>query len=113
MESIRIGVFETNSSSTHSLTICSKAEFEAFKNGDLVLNNDDDKFYTKDEMMEIAKKEGVDTSDSDAVDEWMDHNGHKRNGDYDGSEYLESFEQQYTSKSGDEIIAFGTYGHDG
>ena len=112
MKSIRIGVFETNSSSTHSLTICSKAEFEAFKSGDLVLNNDDDKLYTKDEMMEIAEKEGIDTSDSDAVDEWMDDNGHKQNGDYE-SEYLESFEQYYTTKSGDEIVAFGVYGRDG
>ena len=112
MKSIRIGVFETNSSSTHSLTICSKAEFEAFKSGDLVLNNDDDKLYTKDEMMVIAEKEGIDTSDSDAVDEWMDDNGHKQNGDYE-SEYLESFEQYYTTKSGDEIVAFGVYGRDG
>lgn len=32
---IRGGVFETNSSSVHSLVVCTKAEFEAFKKGEL------------------------------------------------------------------------------
>lgn len=31
---IRRGVFETNSSSTHSLTMCSEEEFEQWKNGE-------------------------------------------------------------------------------
>lgn len=33
---IRLGVYETNSSSTHSLTICSEEEFEQWKNGELL-----------------------------------------------------------------------------
>ena len=32
---IRFGVFETNSSSVHSLTIVSKEEYEKFKNDEL------------------------------------------------------------------------------
>lgn len=33
---IRRGVFETNSSSTHSLTMCSEEEFEAWKRGEVL-----------------------------------------------------------------------------
>lgn len=36
---IRRGVYETNSSSTHSLTMCSEEEFEQWKNGELFLMN--------------------------------------------------------------------------
>ena len=35
---IRYGVFETNSSSSHSLCVCTKEEYEKFKKGDLVLD---------------------------------------------------------------------------
>lgn len=38
MKTIRNNVFETNSSSTHSLTIVSEEEFEKFKNCDLLLD---------------------------------------------------------------------------
>ena len=31
--SVRKGVFETNSSSTHSLTMCSEDEFDQWKDG--------------------------------------------------------------------------------
>lgn len=35
---IRRGVFETNSSSTHSLTMCSEEEFEKWKNGEILFD---------------------------------------------------------------------------
>lgn len=35
MEQIRRNVFETNSSSTHSITMCPKEEFEKWKNGEM------------------------------------------------------------------------------
>ena len=38
MYQIRQGVFETNSSSTHSLCICTKKEYEDFKDGKLSYN---------------------------------------------------------------------------
>ena len=36
MKQIRIGVFETNSSSTHALVICTDEELEQWKKGELV-----------------------------------------------------------------------------
>lgn len=33
---IRRGVFETNSSSVHSLTMCTSSDYDKWKNGELV-----------------------------------------------------------------------------
>lgn len=38
MRKTRIGVFETNSSSTHSLVILSKEDYERWQNNEVVLN---------------------------------------------------------------------------
>lgn len=38
MKVVRYGVFETNSSSTHSLTICSGEEYSKWENGELYWN---------------------------------------------------------------------------
>ena len=38
MIQIRQGVFETNSSSTHSITIAPESDFNKWKNGDVYLN---------------------------------------------------------------------------
>lgn len=60
---VRQGVFETNSSSTHTLTICSKDDFDKWKRGEVFwLDNswhklDTDKdFVTPEELEELAKK---------------------------------------------------------
>ena len=50
MIQVRTGVFETNSSSTHSLTICLLSDFKKWKNGEVlrVLTDDGYKFINKD-----------------------------------------------------------------
>lgn len=60
---VRQGVFETNSSSTHTLTICSKDDFDKWKHGEVFwLNNDwhkldtDKNFVTPEELEELAEK---------------------------------------------------------
>ena len=49
METIRIGTFETNSSSTHSITMCMEDEFEKWKKGDLYYLISEEKFLNKEE----------------------------------------------------------------
>lgn len=39
MIQIRKAIFETNSSSTHSLVMCSEKEYEDFNNGKVYLND--------------------------------------------------------------------------
>lgn len=60
---VRQGVFETNSSSTHTLTICSKEDYEDWERGDKFwLDNDWGKlqtnksFVTPEELEELTEK---------------------------------------------------------
>ena len=56
MKTIRQGCFETNSSSTHSITLCMESEFEKWKNGELYWNRWDEKLVPKEEIeKEFAK----------------------------------------------------------
>lgn len=60
---VRQGVFETNSSSTHTLTICTKEDYEDWKHGDKFwLDNDwsrlqaNKSFVTPEELEELTEK---------------------------------------------------------
>ncbi len=90
---IRRGVFETNSSSVHSLTICSKEEFDKWQNGELLFNRYGECF--------------VESTDKNKEDE-----DNMTEEQYDDSICNETFHDTYTTKSGDEIVAFGYYGYD-
>ena len=47
---VRQGVFETNSSSTHSLSIISKEQFDLLEKGEVYINGDRLEIYTKEEV---------------------------------------------------------------
>lgn len=93
MISIRNCVFETNSSSTHSLNICTQEEWDNWVSGKLLYNEYDEKFTDK-----VSNNEDKDYLTFDSY--WDD-------------EYLETYKVCYTSKSGDKIVIFGKYGYDG
>lgn len=97
MKQVRMGVFETNSSSTHSLTICSKADFEAWKRGEIFFSEWDDKLVDASEV----KEDDLEDGEYKSFETWED------------SEYLEIFIENYKTESGDEIVAFGKYGYNG
>lgn len=127
MKVIRRGVFETNSSSTHSITMCSQDEYDAWNSGELFFNkggwssysvNKDKEFVTKDEAIEILTNnkyppdEDLNTlSDDELIDYFKD------NEIYDSESYfdrdLESYESTYVTKSGEKVVAFGYFGYDG
>ena len=92
---IRHGVFETNSSSTHSLTMCSEEEYETWKKGDILFDDWCEEFVKPCEV-----KEGYD-------DRYMNYDR------YWDTREMETFEQTYTTKNGERIIAFGEYGFNG
>lgn len=133
---IRRGVYETNSSSTHSLTMCSEEEFEQWKNGELLFDewghesfvkanslSDDDKKYAAQDYENNKDEFSKDWSDlSESAKEKYYTKYAKENNivDEDAKTYeewqyssLETFVDRYTSKSGDKIVAFGEYGYDG
>lgn len=90
---IRRGVFETNSSSTHSITMCSKEEYEKWRKGELLLDYWSDNFVK-------ATDENKNNEDCKTYDEY-----------WEDCEF-ETYEDSYTTKSGEKVIAFGYYGHD-
>lgn len=130
---IRLGVFETNSSSVHSLIMCDKDTYERWKNGELLLAVWDGEFCGVDDfkmdasckefrwfvedMIEKNKYEFFKTLPEDVKKkmfvEWLTYDGDLQTYEqYDEMGYYEQFEQTYKTKSGEEVIGFGFYGHD-
>ncbi len=127
---IRRGVFETNSSSTHSLTMCMASDYDRWEKEKLYLFTgsgysypDDNKpeknhFYTREEAIEFEKtdrfvRKDVNWTDEETVNEILHDNEW-----YDYAYYwdmycdcYETFEGRTVTPNGDEVVAFGYYGY--
>lgn len=91
---IRNNVFETNSSSVHSLCICTEREFDAWKKGESYYDDWNDK---------ITK---------DSTDKWGENNQTYEDFFEEDWGYCETYEEHFTTPSGDKMVAFGRYGRD-
>lgn len=135
---IRRGVFETNSSSTHSLQICSKDEYDRWKNGELVFDSYEDDFIEKEFITnltdedkecvkidyeerkqkywkswdELTEQEQEELYQEEINSKLSNKYRYKTYRDYMYNNSLETFEEHYTSVSGDKIVCFGKYGYD-
>lgn len=113
---IRRGVFETNSSSIHSLTMCSGEEYKKWENEEVLFWKYEDKFGTREEFIKELKKRswfsGVNWDNKDEVNNVFSDEGIQTCEEFFDNEYYETFEQRYTTPNGDVVIAFGYYGHD-
>ena len=127
MIQIRQNVFETNSSSTHSITMCMKSDYVKWKNGklwyvdsSLCKNNP---FFTFEDMMEFMIAHN--RLDSDSIEEI--NNMRQRNDEEGLADYLrdydvytfdtyfdneyETFYKEFTTPDTSEtIVSFGYYG---
>lgn len=139
MYQIRQGVFETNSSSTHSLCICTAKEFEDFKSGKLLWNDNSEKlknfnappdymtraknYYEKNKTRfmldwenltpEDQKVYMVNEFDKSYAGDRIFENNYTFNQFERGINGLENYWHQFTTPSGDKMVAFGLYGYDG
>ena len=135
MRQVRFGVFETNSSSTHSLTFCTQEEFDKWVSGKILFDKWNEQFIKNrsltDEEQDASKeyynqsktiywKDWEQLSDEE-IQSWNmkylkrhdDDNSIQSYLDWCNDNYsLESFVEHYTSPSGDKIVAFGKYGND-
>lgn len=129
MLNIRFGTFETNSSSVHSLVLCTSDDYRRLEEGELyifdewggislltkedavkrILNGKNEyqscgSSYTFSYLMEMPKSELnrllVDEEIYSLDQYWGRH------------EYMEHFEERYTTPGGEEVVAFGYYGQD-
>lgn len=123
---IRRSTFETNSSSCHSLTMCSKEEYDEFEKGNMYIEKwGSRKLYTKEELIEEFKQEvdwrtkqkkypGVDWSNNDEFNRVLTESDYCTYEEYwdTVSEKYETFEDSYTNENGETVYAFGYYGFD-
>lgn len=122
MKQIRQGLFETNSSSVHSLTILPKEDYEAWKEGKFLFHKYEEELYSVDEIQEMHRGDCTEnvkilTKDCKECIEKIGYCEYCYNEIESFDNYwenleFESFRQNYTTKSGDEIVAFGYYGQD-
>ena len=135
MENIRRSVFETNSSSTHSLTMCTSDMYEKWKNKEVLFHRYDRTFKTRNEIIAMAKaqrEEAINKQKSGKELYWSDRRYIQATTDADLIELLfnedsewytydrfweeidmETFEDIFTTEKGETIIAFGYFGYDG
>lgn len=139
MKQIRRGTFETNSSSTHSITICPKETYDKWLNGEMLFDEWNDKFIdsvdiTPDDYLkasfvyenskgkyykgwiELTKEEQKEYTTEYVLKNLKQRDSYKylTYDEWRGhQECLETYTKYYTSPSGDELVAFGAYGYDG
>lgn len=101
MKQIRRNVFETNSSSTHSITMCMKSDYDKWVAGELVWSRWGDR------LVEITPE--VKASMEDDEREYLTY---EQFNDYDYIDF-ETFKTTFKTPNNDEIVSFGYYGYDG
>ena len=122
MIQIRQNIFETNSSSVHSITLCTEDEFQKWKNGEIFFDRCEEKFLTPKEAEEVKKeqeKERERLIEQFGHDDYFDDEGrtltYKQFFDWQGDDnyldYMEKF-QSHQNINGVDVVAFGYYGHD-
>lgn len=115
MFTVRRRVFETNSSSTHSITMCTKSEYDQWANGDVLFAPyRDTQFIPRSVALKDLEKHGVDLAGKsyEEIDSILcEYEYYTEDAYFSG--YLESFYETYQPKNGEMIVAFGQYGYDG
>ena len=126
---IRSNVFETNSSSMHTLTFTKKDKYKDWENGKMFFDEWNEKLITRKEALERALKKynmdcllnGKDTLRIDDVSESEQDELIKNYAgnvctmnEYFDDDELESYDEEYTPEGSDvTVVAFGKYGFDG
>ena len=127
MKTVRLGTFETNSSSTHSITMCMESDYEKWKNGEMYWHRWNDELVSKEEVeKEMAKLRDEFIADNPDFDEnneeWKEkleqyinedkmYYTYEEFNDYDYIEY-ETFVDSLKTPNGETVVAFGYYGQD-
>ena len=123
MIQIRQNLFETNSSSTHSLIICRENEFDKWKNGEVYLIADIPWGVETKEVEAMKNKTFISKEDAIVIlEQCADRYNFKDlfytyNNFFDEDCWysnLEKYEEKYTdNQTGVTYVAFGQYGYDG
>lgn len=116
--SIRKGVWETNSSLTHSITICTSEEYKKFLNGELYVDYHGN-LYTLEQIEAKYEKDNREWKEKYGkilyhnLQDFKDSEGIKTYEEWCSDGYLEKYHEEYITPRGEEIVVFGKYGYDG
>ena len=101
---IRRGVFETNSSSVHSLVMCTDDDYNKWKSGELLY----DKWKAKLVTLEEAKKEEDYLDEEEFNCRFLDYDH------FNSWQYIEyeTFEQTFKTPGGEIVYGLVYYGQD-
>lgn len=111
MNQVRSSVFETNSSSVHSMTMCLESEYDRWESGELYFHWGE--FITREQAEEIIetarKKWAPETVGNPITEETLNEEEiYTFDAFWDkNEEYYETFSESYNG-----VVAFGYYGHD-
>ena len=119
MIQVRNNIFETNSSSVHSITICPEDEFEKWKNGELLFDRYNDELISLKKAEELREEMRIDRRRYGYSEDEYEDNGRfltynqffDWQGDDNYMDYMEKY-KTYKNIGGVDIVAFGYYGHD-
>ena len=126
MRQIRRGVFESNSSSVHSITMCMKEDYDKWKNGEVYLNEffwdsksiySKKQFVTKEEAIDIFTKSRLNPEeyllelDAEELEKIFRSEEIYSYDNYNAGDF-ESFWDTFTTPNGDTVVSFGYYGED-
>lgn len=105
---VRQGIFETNSSSVHSITMCQTSEYEEWKNGNLKYCDYKETFLPTAEADEINKANAINEGYSD-IEDYFSNSGMEAYLSY--PEFFENIDYGYETfeKSYNGITAFGYF----
>lgn len=131
MIKIRQGVFETNSSSVHSMIMCSLDQYKDLEQGNLLIDRYKDTIVTIGEAINIynqyyqtKNKIPIDIPKEEALkilcgDEDSDDDNWRqfcllKNYNYNIGDgyYYDDFYDTYVTQNGETVVAFGYYGND-
>ena len=100
MIQIRQGVFETNSSSTHALAICTQEEWDKLQSGEYLVNE-----WNINQIIDVNDPKAINDPDSYSesfvtYDELYNQNSY------------EFFTRHFTTSNGDKMVVWGYFGYD-
>lgn len=132
MMQIRYGIFETNSSSTHSLYFANDKEWNDFTAGKTLLDEDGNfvlwkdavetvielekdrtyspPFWNDDEETQYTEEEFRALNKEAQYNAFLRHYGYRSYESF--GEYREYYSESYTTEHGDHVNVFGEFGYD-
>ena len=112
MKTIRRGVFETNSSSTHSIVICSDEDYQAWTEDKVLYDEYNDQFIPLESLLQELRADGEEGTDEELIALIRDNKYDYPTFYEDFGDGYDTFDVNYTTKSGEVIHAVGYYGYD-